>query len=34
MWCEPQAWGWKVRLKSDMVKVVTLFCTPSSCVAW
>ena len=41
IWCEPQAWsepvlefGWKVRLKSDMVKVVTLFCTPSSCVAW
>ena len=40
MWCEPHAWslpvlefGWKVRLKSDMVKEVTLFCTPISTVA-
>src|SRR5580700_9746167 len=40
IWCEPQAWslpvfelGWKVRLKSDMVKLVTLFCTPISTVA-
>src|ERR1700722_13190114 len=31
-WCDPHAWseplfelGWKVRLKSDIVKVVTLF---------
>ena|ERR1017187_2961676 len=40
MWCAPQAWsvpvlefGWKVRLKSDMVKEVTLFCTPISTLA-
>ena len=40
MWCEPQAWslpalafGWKVRAKSDMVKEVTLLCTPISTVA-
>jgi hypothetical protein len=40
IWCEPQAWslplfefGWKVRLKSDIVNVVTLLATLSSTVA-
>src|SRR5579871_6845681 len=39
-WCDPQAWslpvlefGWKVRLKSDMVNIVTEFCIPISTVA-
>ena len=40
IWCDPQAWslpvfefGWKVRLKSDMVNEVTSLCTPISTVA-
>jgi hypothetical protein len=40
IWCDPHAWslpvfefGWNVRLKSDIVNVVTLFCTPISTVA-
>jgi len=41
MWWEPQAWsepvlelGWKVRAKSDMVKVVISLAMPISWVAW